>query len=306
MAVSFTKAVRKKSKLRLALSGASGSGKTYSALLLAKGLGGKIAVIDTERGSASLYADMPDIPLFDVLELSDPFTPEKYVEAIKAAETAGYDVLIIDSMTHEWSGKGGCLELVDEVARARFKGNTWSAWSVITPRHRTFVDAMLTAKLHVIATMRSKTETVQEDSNGRKVVRKLGMKAEQRDGMDYEFTIMFDIVHNGHFAEAAKDRTGLFQNKDPFVITEETGKQIREWLENAGITPAEFADLMSRTIEAESLEALAEIGKEIASRGLCDEDREKIASAYKERRHELCELAKQAVPQDNNEQPKEE
>ena len=306
MAVSFTKAVRKKSKLRLALSGASGSGKTYSALLLAKGLGGKIAVIDTERGSASLYADMPDIPPFDVLELSDPFTPEKYVEAIKAAETAGYDVLIIDSMTHEWSGKGGCLELVDEVARARFKGNTWSAWSVITPRHRTFVDAMLTAKLHVIATMRSKTETVQEDSNGRKVVRKLGMKAEQRDGMDYEFTTMFDIVHNGHFAEAAKDRTGLFQNKDPFVITEETGKQIREWLENAGITPAEFADLMSRTIEAESLEALAEIGKEIASRGLCDEDREKIASAYKERRHELCELAKQAVPQDNNGQPKEE
>lgn len=180
MAVTFKKAKRGLSKLRLALSGVSGSGKTYSALLLAKGLGGRIAVIDTERGSASLYADMPGIPEFDVLELEAPFSPERYVEAIRAAEDAGYDVLIIDSMTHEWTGKGGCLELVEEIAKARFRGNTWSAWSELTPRHRDFVDAILTSKLHVIATMRSKTETAQEEKNGRKIVQKLGMKTEQR------------------------------------------------------------------------------------------------------------------------------
>lgn len=124
MAVTFRKAKRGLSKLRLALSGVSGSGKTYSALLLAKGLGGRIAVVDTERGSASLYADMPGIPDFDVLDLEAPFSPERYVEAIRAAESAGYDVLIIDSMSHEWTGKGGCLELADEIATARFRGNT--------------------------------------------------------------------------------------------------------------------------------------------------------------------------------------
>ena len=156
----FKKAQRSLSKLRLAVQGPSGSGKTYGALMLAKGLGGKIAVIDTERGSASLYADLAGMPEFDVLDLEAPYTPEKYVEAIHAAEEEGYDVLIVDSMTHEWDGQGGCLELIDQIARAKFRGNTWSAWSELTPRHRKFVDAMLQSKCHIIATMRSKTETV--------------------------------------------------------------------------------------------------------------------------------------------------
>ncbi len=292
MAVTFKKAKRGLSKLRLALSGVSGSGKTYSALLLAKGLGGRIAVIDTERGSASLYADMPGIPEFDVLELEAPFSPERYVEAIRAAEDAGYDVLIIDSMTHEWTGKGGCLELVEEIAKARFRGNTWSAWSELTPRHRDFVDAILTSKLHVIATIRSKTETAQEEKNGRKIVQKLGMKTEQRDGTDYEFTVMFDITHDGHFAVPSKDRTGLFMSeKNPFVISEETGKRIKGWLESSGVTPEQFADLMTRTLEADSLDVLAQIGKKIASFGLCNEDRDKIKEAYKTRRAELMREA---------------
>lgn len=292
MAVTFRKAKRGLSKLRLALSGVSGSGKTYSALLLAKGLGGRIAVVDTERGSASLYADMPGIPDFDVLDLEAPFSPERYVEAIRAAEAAGYDVLIIDSMSHEWTGKGGCLELADEIATARFRGNTWSAWSEVTPRHRDFVDAILTSKLHVIATMRSKTETAQAERNGRKIVQKLGMKTEQRDGTDYEFTVMFDITHDGHFAVPSKDRTGLFMaEKNPFVIGEETGKRLKNWLESSGITPEQFADLMARTIEAETLDDLSEIAKEIASYGLCNEDRDKIKEAYKARRAELMREA---------------
>jgi hypothetical protein len=119
----FEKAARKKAKLRLALTGPSGSGKTYGALQIAKGIGGKIAVIDTEKGSASLYTHLAE---FDVLELAPPFTPERFIEAVKAAEAGGYSTLIIDSITHEWSGSGGCLELVDQVARAKFKGNSWT------------------------------------------------------------------------------------------------------------------------------------------------------------------------------------
>lgn len=135
----FEKAMRKKAKLRLALTGPSGSGKTYSALLIAKGIGGKIAVVDTEKGSASLYSDIAD---FDVLELEPPFSPERFIEAINAAEQAGYDSIVIDSITHEWGGVGGCLELVDTIAKTKFRGNSWSAWSEINPRHRLFLSTL--------------------------------------------------------------------------------------------------------------------------------------------------------------------
>ena len=225
----FQKAERKKAKLRLALTGPSGSGKTYGALQISRGIGGKIAVIDTEKGSASLYSHLID---FDVLELSPPFTPERFVQAVRAAESGGFDILIIDSITHEWSGSGGCLELVDEVARAKYKGNSWSAWNEITPRHREFLDSLLRSPLHIIATMRSKTETSQTEENGRKKVVKLGMKAEQRDGSEYEFTTVLDIVHDGHYAIASKDRTGLFMDKDAKVITPETGAALLAWLES--------------------------------------------------------------------------
>lgn len=225
----FTKATRKKAKLRLALTGPSGSGKTYSALLLAAGIGGRIAVIDTERESASLYEHLVE---FDTLNLSGPFSPERYIEAIKAAEAGKYDVLIIDSITHEWSGVGGCLDLVDEIARAKYKGNSWSAWNDITPRHRALLDAILHSPMHVIVTLRSKTETAQtEGPNGKKQVVKLGMKAEQRDGFEYEMTVVLDLIHDGHFATATKDRTGLFMGHDPHPITEATGAELLRWLE---------------------------------------------------------------------------
>ena len=229
----FTKAVRKRAKLRLALTGPSGSGKTYGALMLAKGIGGKIAVIDTEHGSASLYSHLVD---FDTLELKAPYSPERYIEAIKAAEKAGYDVIVIDSTTHEWSGSGGCLEINEKTAQAKFRGNTWSAWNDTTPRHRAFIDAMLQANAHVIATGRSKTETSQVDDGSRKKVVKLGMKTEQRDGFEYEFTVVLDLIHDGHYATASKDRTGLFAG-DPTVIGTKTGAMLREWLES-GAEPA--------------------------------------------------------------------
>lgn len=228
----FKKAERKQAKLRLALAGPSGSGKTYSALLLAQGLGGRIAVLDTEHGSASLYADLVD---FDAMELHAPYSPERYIEVIVAAEQAGYDTLIVDSYSHEWTGSGGCLEQNETVAHQKFRGNTWAAWNETTPRHRKLTDKILTSSMHIICTMRSKTETVQGE--GKKIL-KLGMKSEQRDGTDYEFTVVLDLTHDGHTATASKDRTKLFDQ--PELISEETGKRLLSWL-NSGISPEERA-----------------------------------------------------------------
>jgi len=254
--MAFVKATREKAKLRLALTGPAGSGKTRGALLIAKGLGGRTAVIDTERGSARLYSDLLD---FDVMELQPPFTPEAYIAAINEAVAAKYDNLIIDSTTHEWSGTGGCLEINEATAKAKYKGNTWSAWNDTTPRHRKFIDAMLQANLHVIATGRSKTETAQVEENGRKKVAKLGMKVEQRDGFEYEWTVVLDISHDGHYASPSKDRTGLF-NGDPQQISETTGKQLLAWLET-GVEPPKvdestLADHMAAIESATDLDGL--------------------------------------------------
>ena len=254
----FTTAVRKKAKARIGLSGPSGSGKTYSALLLASGLGQRIAVIDTEKGSASLYAGLPGIPAFDTLELAAPYTPERFIEALSASAEAGYDVTIIDGITPEWSGVGGCLELVDQVANAKYRGNSWSAWNDITPRHRKFIDAMLNHPGHLIATMRSKTETAQEERNGKKVVVKMGMKAEQRDGIEYEFTAVLDIAHGGHYATASKDRTRLWVDHDPKAIAADDGARLLNWLEGgAEEDPSErlLADIKNAATEADLLEA---------------------------------------------------
>lgn len=221
----FKKAERKKSKLRLGITGPSGSGKTYAALTLAKVIGKKIAAIDTEHGSMSLYEHMCD---FDVIDMEAPYTPQRMIEYIKMAESNGYDCLIIDSITHEWSGPGGCIEMNDTTARTKFKGNTWSAWSITKPMHRALLDTIIASPMHIITTLRSKTETAQE---GRNVV-KLGMKAEQDAGYEYEMSVVLDIVHEGHFALASKDRTGIFTDKPAQPITEETGKQLMAWLDS--------------------------------------------------------------------------
>lgn len=222
----FKKSVKSKLKLKLALTGPSGSGKTTAALNIATGLGGKIALADTENESASLYADKFD---FDTCSIEAPYTPEKFIEVIKGAEKAGYDTLIIDSATHEWSGVGGCMEIAEQL-KPKFGNNLWSAFSVVTPRHRKFVDAILQSKIHVIATFRSKTETAQEkDNNGKTRVVKLGMKSETRDGIEYEFTTVLDLNHDGHIAIASKDRTELFALPQPITI--ETGEKLKAWLD---------------------------------------------------------------------------
>lgn len=224
--VQIRKARRSATKLRLLLAGPSGSGKTWGALQIAKGIGGKCVVIDTEEGSSDLYDHLHD---FDVIDLRPPFSPERYIEAIKAAEEAGYEVIIVDSVTHCWSGSGGCLEILEDVAKAQFRGNTWSAFSVITPRWRAFVDKLLRSPAHIICSGRSKTETAQVDDHGKKKVAKLGMKLEARDGLEFEFTCVLDLIHDGHYATVSKDRTGLFAG-DPKPITEDTGRRLAEWL----------------------------------------------------------------------------
>ena len=186
----FQKATKTQSKLRLALYGVSGSGKTYSALSIASGLGGRIAVIDTERGSASKYASRFD---FDVLDMQPPFSPAAYVNAIKAAEGEGYDILIIDSLTHAWSGTGGALEMVDNAAK-RNAGNTYYAWRDVTPQHTALIDAITASRCHVIATMRSKTDyVIEKNDKGKDSPRKVGMAPIQREGMEYEFDIVAEM-----------------------------------------------------------------------------------------------------------------
>jgi hypothetical protein len=217
------KATRKQVKLRLNISAPSGAGKTYSALRMANGLCGdwsKIAVIDTENGSASLYSDLGE---FNVIDLQPPYQPEKYIEAINTCVNAGMEVIIIDSSTHEWA----CLIEENELlAQSKFRGNTWSAWSNTTPRHDKFINAVLHCPLHVITCTRSKMETVMGDD---KKVKKVGMKDVQREGWEYELTISLNIDRDTHLATPSKDRTNLFEGKNPFLITEETGKEIANW-----------------------------------------------------------------------------
>jgi len=184
----FKKAVKHEAKLRLALSGASGAGKTYTALEFATALSpsGKIVVIDTEHGSASKYADRFN---FDVLELNN-FHPNNYIKAIKAAESEGYEVIVLDSITHAWNGTGGILEIV---------GGRFDKWKEVNPIERAFIDAIISCKMHVIATMRAKMQVeVEKDERGKAVPKKVGMGAIQRDGIEYEFdiTCMMDLSNN--------------------------------------------------------------------------------------------------------------
>lgn len=228
------KATRKQVKLRLNISAPSGAGKTYSALRMAKGICGdwdKIAVIDTENGSASLYSDLGS---FNVIDLSPPFQPEKYIQALNACVEAGIEVIIIDSSSHEWT----CLLEENELlAQSSFRGNTWSAWSKTTPRHDKFINAVLHCNAHVITCTRSKMETVMGEG---KKVRKVGMKDQQREGWEYELTVSLNIDRDTHLAIPSKDRTNLFEGKQPFLITEETGILIKNWCES-GVSELQVA-----------------------------------------------------------------
>ncbi|KLU62335.1 hypothetical protein CEB3_c13790 [Peptococcaceae bacterium CEB3] len=238
----YRKAERKKAKLRLGLSGPAGSGKTYSALLIAYGITGnweEIGLIDTESHSGELYANSKQgqIGEYQYLCIEPPYSPEKYIEAIKLGERAGLKVIIIDSLTHAWAGEGGLLDRKGQIER-KPGYNSWTAWRDVTPVHNRLVETILNTKCHVIATLRAKMEYVQEkDENGKTVVRKIGMGSIQRDGMDYEFTVFADIDQQ-HMCSVSKDRTGLLDGKY-FKPDAETGRMLLEWLEAGKEPPRE-------------------------------------------------------------------
>lgn len=235
----FKKATKKAARGRVALAGPSGSGKTYTALMIAQGLGGPIAFLDTERGSASKYANLFD---FDVVEMMPPYHPERFVKVIAEAVKAGYKVLVIDSISHAWNGSGGLLELVDAIAKKKGGGNSFTAWKDATPIQTAFIDAMVGAGLHLVATMRSKQEYVMEEKtnrNGRttNVPKKVGMAPVQREGMEYEFDILIDMDLD-HNAVVSKSRCpeladGVFNKPG-----KELGEAIGTWLSD-GAKPAE-------------------------------------------------------------------
>jgi hypothetical protein len=230
------KAERKKSKLRLALVGPTGSGKTFSALQLAFGLGTRIGLIDTEHGSGDLYADLGD---YDVITLEPPYTVAKYRDAIVALEDAGYDVIIVDSLSHAWSGEGGLLDKQTQLENSGRYKNSFATWREITPDHNKLVEQMLGSPTHIIATMRAKTEyVVEKDDRGKNLVRKLGLSPVQRDGVSYEFTLVMDVAEN-HYAIASKDRTSLFDGWSD-RIGPQTGRTLRQWLDS-GTEPARAA-----------------------------------------------------------------
>ncbi len=220
------KASRKKAKIKMCLNGPSGSGKTYSSLLIAHGLcndWSKIAVIDSENHSSELYSHLGS---YNVLQLSAPYTPEKYIQAIEACGQAGMQVIIIDSISHEW-------EYVLEAHALLPGNNSFTNWQKIGLRHKRFIQAILSSKAHVIVTTRTKQDYVLNERNGKMIPEKVGLKAVQREGLDFEFTLVFDLNMKNH-AIASKDRTGLFSGQPEQKLTIETGKSIYNWC-NAGI-----------------------------------------------------------------------
>ncbi|GFN32499.1 AAA family ATPase [Paenibacillus xylaniclasticus] len=239
------RASRRKAKLKLGLAAPSGGGKTLGSLLIAYGLmlekypdatederWSKIAIIDTENGSGELYVGLTidglKIGEYFTIPVTPPFTPKKYIEGIKTCHSEGIEVCILDSASHAWAGQGGLLEQQGNVAKRT--GNSYTAWRDVTPLHNQFVDTMLQTDIHIIVTMRSKTEyVIEKDSNGKSSVRKVGLAPIQRDGMEYEFTAFFDIDAE-HNAYGSKDRTTIF-DQQYFKISPETGRQLMRWLE---------------------------------------------------------------------------
>jgi len=265
----FQKAQKTQSRLRLAVEGPAGAGKTFSSMILAKSLSPKVAVIDTEHGSASLYADRFD---FDVVDLRPPYTPEAYIEAIKAAQQAGYGVCVIDSLSHEWTGEGGCLSIVDAL------GKGFAGWKNVTPRHERLINAILQSDMHIIATMRSKAEyMVETNLKGQAVPKKIGTAPIQRDSVEYEFTVVFTLNQN-HYAAVSKDRTSLFDGKD-FPITEDTGKALLNWL-GSGVKPE------SKTAPA------PEASEQLTAKGVLEEVKSRDTESGKKYGLKLAGIAK--------------
>jgi hypothetical protein len=244
------KSKRQNVKLRLGISGASGFGKTHSALLLAFGMTqdwSKIAVIDTENNSASLYSDLGN---FNVLDLKAPYSPERYIEAIEVCEKANVEVIIIDSVSHEWNGSGGCLDIQAKL------GGRFQDWSKVTPLHQKFIDKILQSSCHIITTTRRKVDYSIDLVGNRTQVVKHGTKEITREGYEYELTINFELINDQHLAKASKDRTGLFMNRAEFIITSKTGERLLKWCNAEPITIKEVVEKINGSLSISELTKL--------------------------------------------------
>ncbi|MEV6297818.1 ATP-binding protein [Actinoplanes sp. NPDC051861] len=248
MTFTFTKATKKAAKARIALEGPSGSGKTYTALITARALGQRIAVIDTEHRSASLYADEFD---FDTLEL-DSYDPQLLTSALAAAAKAGYDVIVVDSLSHFWMGTDGMLEQVDRAAKRSAGGNTFGGWKEMRPTERRMIEAMLAYPGHLIATLRTKTEwVVEENDRGKKVPKKIGLKAEQREGLEYEFTLVGTLDLDNTLV-VTKSRCKALSSAVIHRPDASFGQTLGDWLQDgeAGPTAEEIRDEVLATPDA--------------------------------------------------------
>jgi hypothetical protein len=236
----FRRATKRQSKARMVITGPTGSGKTFTALSIAKHLGDRIAVIDTEQGSASLYSDQFN---FDVLELTSNYHPDRYVKAITEAANAGYEVCIIDSISHEWNGKGGVLDIA---------GGKFTGWKDARPAHESFVACIISMrmKMHIIATARSAMEYVQEkDASGKQVVNKVGMEAKTDKDMTYEFDVQgeMDHMHNMHIG---KTRCPAFDGQSYYKPGKEIAHTLIEWLKVEPYDPQPARVAISRLATA--------------------------------------------------------
>lgn len=234
--MTLRKAQRQQAKMRIGLSAVSGGGKTISALLIAYGITNdwnKIAMIDSEAGSGELYANDKRFSIgeYNYIRIDAPYTPESYIKAIKTCEDEpSIEVIIVDSITHEWSGKGGCIEIQAAL------GGRYQDWANVTPRHQKFIDAILQSRCHMITTVRRKTDyDMSKDDKGKITIEKVGQKEVTREDFEYELTVNLQLDVK-HLAKASKDRTGLFMDEPEFVPTTETGRILKEWCES-GIEP---------------------------------------------------------------------
>ena len=264
MAFVVKKAKREKIYPKIALIAPSGGGKTYSALRLATGMAeeikkesgkdAKILMLNTEEARGRYYANEFD---YDIVDLEAPFNPELFVEAIEFGVSEGYDIIIIDSTSPEWDGKGGCLELQQKA------GGTYQAWGKVTPRHERFINAMSASPVALIATMRGKDQyEVEKDDRGKTSVKKIGAGAKQRDGFEYEFTCTFMIDQKTSTAEVQKDNTHIFENDPPQKLTENHGRKIMQWANASSDEPAQTAKFGQVVAEATGAN-LPDIKKEI-------------------------------------------